>query len=228
MSYSHPDNKTIEELLYDTCDNKDPISQTDIWIIENNEKKIVFPKENYNKIRFYYESDTILRCFEIDTLRFMKTYNISKHPISYKIIPEYIFNDIEIYNDNDIPISILASQVFNLLTDSYIYIEYKTFLELSKEQLCVLYNEFKSLWINNLTQSIRDEISNNILNIRNIYNYSLEELQRYLLNQIKFLLEYESNYKFMIINIIIASLSIVMVEVRNDYYDFDFNINNAF
>ena len=229
MNYSNleqkPDeNKTIQELLYETCDNKDPISQTDIWIMENNNKKIVYPEDNYDKIKFYHESDTILRCFEIESLRFLKTYNIIKHPISLKIIPSFMFDNIEIINENEISINIVASNVFRIFTDMFIFIDHELFLSLSKDKLITFYNEFKSFWNNNLSITIRNEISNTILNNSNIENYDLIEIQRYLLNQINSLLEYEGEHKSMITHIIIGALSIVIPEVRTEYYIFDFDL----
>ena len=217
-------NKTILELLNETCDNKDPISQADIWIIENGERKIVYPSSDYDKIKFYYESETILRCFEIESLRFLKTYKINKHPISSKIIPAFIFDDIEIFNDNHIPINLLCSDVFNIFNDMFIFIDHQLFLSLSKEDLLKFFSEFKSFWINNLSNIIRNEISTTVLNSSTLHNCDLIDIQRYLLNQIKFLLEYQGEYKFMITNIIIASLAIVIPEVRTEYYDYDFNL----
>jgi hypothetical protein len=229
MNYSNleqkPDkNKTIQELLYETCDNKDPISQTDIWIMENNNKTIVYPVENYDKIKFYHESDTILRCFEIESLRFLKTYNIIKHPISLKIIPSFMFDNIEIINENEISINIVASNVFRIFTDMFIFIDHELFLSLSKDKLITFYTEFKSFWNNNLSITIRNEISNTILNNSNIENYDLIDIQRYLLNQIKILLEYDGEHKSMITHIIIGALSIVIPEVRTEYYIFDFDL----
>lgn len=217
-------NKSVKELLYETIDNKDPISQTDIWIMENEEKKIVYPIENYNNIKFYNESPNIIRCFEIESLRFLKTYNMNKHPISFKIIPEFMFENIEIFDDSEIPINLLASDVFKLFIDMYIFIDHELFLSLSKSDLLKFYSEFKSFWINNFSITIRNEISNNILTNSNIENYDLLEFQRYLLNQMKILLEYEGEHKFMITNIIIAALGVVIQEVRSEYYDYEFNI----
>lgn len=217
------ENKLIQELLYETCDNKDPISQTVIWIMENDCKTVVYPEENYNNIRFYYETSSILRCFEIESLRFLKTYNINKHPISLKVIPSFMFDKIEILQEDDIPINLLASDVFKSFIDMFIFIDHELFLSLSKSRLITFYNELKSFWINNLSITIRNEISSHILNNSDLENYDLIDIQRYLLNQMKTLLNYEGEHKFLITNIIIAALGVVIHEVRTEYYDYEFN-----
>jgi hypothetical protein len=216
--------KSVHELLLETIDNKDPISQTDIWIMENNNKKIVYPIEYYDNIKFYYETYNIIRCFEIESLRFLKTYNIRKHPLSFKVIPEFMFDNIEVFDDTKIPINLLASDVFKLFTDMYIFIDHELFLSLSKTELLRFHTEFKSFWDNNFSISIRNEISSDILSNTNIENYDFIEFQRYLLNQMKFLIEYQGEHKFMITNIIIAALGVVIPEVRTEYYDYNFNI----
>jgi hypothetical protein len=222
MEYEQPNNKSIEELLYDCCDNIDPISQSDLWIIENGNKKIIYPKENYDNLRFYYESDTILRCFEIESLKFLKTYNINKHPISSKIIPEFMFYNIIEFKKEDVPITILANEVFKLFNDSFIYIEHDLFLSLNINKLLRFYNEFKSLWNENITIEIKNEITHDILNNSDIINSNLIDIQRYLLNQMKILLEYQGSHKTLVIHIIIASLSIIIPELQTDNFIFDF------
>ena len=215
-------NKTIKELLYETCDNKDPISQTILWINENGDRKIIYPEEEFNNIRFYYESNTILRCFEIESLRYLKTYNIFKHPISGKNIPLFMFNDIEIFDNKNIPINILASDVFKLFIDMFIFIDHELFLLLSKEELIKFHGELKSFWINNFSIDVRHHINPTLLNHNNIYNLDFVDLQRFLLNELKCLLECENEHKTMITHIIIAALSTVIIELRTEYQELDF------
>ena len=221
----------IEKLLLETIDDKDIISLNDFWIFEDNVKKIVYPKENYHQLRFYYENQDSaseinkhLRCFEIETLREFKKKKIDKHPISLKIIPSFIFNDSmsENLNNDLIPIEKLVSDVFNLF--SYIALDENLFLNLNKTDLIKVYNELNLLWVHNIPENIRNELSNIELNKKNLENYNLNDIQRLYLNQIKILLEYNGNYKLMIQEIIIAAFGYVIPEFRSEYhYDYPEN-----
>ena len=213
----------IEKLLLETVDDKDIISLNDFWIFEDNVKKIVYPKENYHQLRFYYENhddkiNKLLRCFEIDTLSEFKKKKIDKHPISLKIIPSFIFNDsaICILNTDLIPIEKLISDVFKLF--SYINLDENLFINLNKTNLIKVYNELNLLWIHNIPENIRNELSNIELNKRNLENNNLEDIQRLFLNQMKILLEYNGDYKLMMQEIIIAAFGYVIPEFRSEYH----------
>lgn len=219
-----------EQLLYETHDNKDPISQTDIWIEENNKRTVVYPKDKYDDIRFYYERPDILRCFEIQSLEFLKTHNIFTHPISKEPIPLFMFDDINCIepDNNDITINKIASDTFELLNNVFIFIDCELFLSLHKDDLLNFYYELHSLWSNNLSiAQIHDIAQNRTLfdkTTSDLSNRNMIDIQRYILNQMKPILEYTGEHKFMICNIIIAALGIVIPEVNSEYYEYDFII----
>ena len=209
-----------KELLYNTCDNIDCISQTIFWIEENNQRKVIYT--NYNNIKFYYETSTILRCFEIESLQYLKTHKIFLHPISLKPIPNEIFDNIAIIDDNTIPIPKLAFDVFQLFHNMNIYIDHELFLLLEHNKLLQLYNEITSIWKTMLSLNDRIIISrnNNILDKckSDLINYHFEDIQRYILKQIKLLLEYEGEHKILINHIILESLKYIIPEINTDYY----------
>ena len=50
-------------------------------------------------------------------------------------------------------------------------------------------------------------------------------MQKYILKQLKLILEVNSEFKIIIYNIIIAALSIVIPEINSEYYQLEFNVN---
>jgi hypothetical protein len=212
--------------LLELIDNKDPISLTDFWIEENGEKKIVFPLENINKLVFYYDHNKILRCFEKESLSYLKTFNYYKHPITNDKIPKYVFKNIKqikiIKTIDD-----LAFEIFQLLTKISIFIDYKLFMKLSKEQLIKFNYELKSFWNNNFTIEQRLEIYNNdnlFIYKDNLKNKNIIKIQEYILNDMKILLLCENiKYKYMLNYIIIGALTIVIPEIKKMYSDIHFD-----
>ena len=218
------------ELILLTIDDRDPVSLNKFWIINNEKKEIVYPIDEINNLKFYYESENILRCFEIESLRYLKTYNILNHPITMKPIPNQVFDDIEIINidKNNLPINMLALDVFQGLINSSVFIDYKLFLSLDKEELLKVHYELKDFWLQNFNQEERTNISqDNIIldkSNRDINNMEYEDIQRYILNQMLLLVNQDIyQYKNMITYIILGSLQVVIHEIRDDYFNFDFS-----
>ena len=73
----------------DSTDNKDPVSQDDIWLYDESNKKIYgsIPPERL----VIYQEGNFIRCFDANSLLMMKKNNMTSHPISSKIIPEEAF-----------------------------------------------------------------------------------------------------------------------------------------
>ena len=218
------------ELILLTIDDRDPVSLNKFWIMNNEKKEIVYPIDEINNLKFYYESKNILRCFEIESLRYLKTYNILNHPITMKPIPNQVFDDIEIINidKNNLPINMLALDVFQGLINSSVFIDYKLFLSLDKEELLKVHYELKDFWLHNFNQEERTNISqDNIIldkSNRDINNMEYEDIQRYILNQMLLLVNQDIyQYKNMITYIILGSLLVVIHEIRDNYFNFDFS-----
>ena len=215
-----------KELFMECIDNKDCISLNIFWEIIDNNKIIVYPEENYNDVKFYYDSNCMLRCFEITSLRYLKTYQLFTHPITKDIIPIELFVDLELIQDDEVPLYKFASDVFALFNNYYLEINYNLFMSLSLQKLLQLYSEMTSFWRHNLNNNERNNISREIFNKHNydLNNLSFEDIQKYILQQMKILLEYNGPHAYLIINILIGALQIVIPEINTDYVITDYNI----
>ena len=119
-----PDNFDI----LDSNDFRDPVSLRCFYVMDSSGSKRLVYKDPLDLI-IYKESDSIIRCFEKETLAYFKSYNINKHPISQKDIPNYIFLKIESKNINqNLTPEEKALKVFQMFTNISIFIDYKLFL----------------------------------------------------------------------------------------------------
>lgn len=225
--YNYLNNININKLyILSSIDDKDPISLNIFWIIEDNTKKIVY--ENIDNIIYYYDNNKLIRCFEKETIEYMKGYNINKHPITNEIIPEYVFNNINgtrIISETEKTIEELAFDVFQLFTYQSIFIDYYLFLELSQHKLIRLYYEIKDFYQENFSNENRNRISDKLFLLsKSKLNINTKEyIQRYILENIKILLEcHIEEFKYLINYIIVGGLGIVIPQVNDDYPNFSY------
>jgi hypothetical protein len=225
--YKYLDKINIKKLyLAETVDDKDIISLCDFWIIKDSVKYIVY--ENIDNLIFYKDSENHIRCFEKESVEYMLGYNIKKHPVTGELFPDDIFINIiskKLILEKEKTISELTLDVFQLFGNNSFFIDHNLFLELSKNNLLKLYFEISNLYKNNFSNEQRNEISNKvfILTINDIAIMSVNKIQKYILLNIKILLEYSNDkYKYMINYILIGGLSIVINEIRILYPSFSF------
>jgi hypothetical protein len=217
--------------LIQSNDDRDPISMNLFWEEVNGNKKIVYPVDNFENLVIYKDSKNLIRCFEIESLKYLKSYNLNTHPISQEIIPLIIFDKIEILDistiQSDKTIENIALDVFQYFSKISIFINYESFLQLDKSQLFKFNYELKDFWLQNFSNKQRNEISKDTILAKNQTNMeedNLENIQRYLLSQLKVLLSCEKEeYKYMINYIIVGALSIVIPEIKEMYPDFSFS-----
>jgi hypothetical protein len=216
--------------LIDCHDDRDPISMSIFWIEENKIKKIIYPETDLKQLVFYTDSKNLVRCFEKESLRYMKTYGLSKHPITLETIPEHIFENLEtihIIQVEDKSIENFALDIFQKFSNISIYLDYEWFLELDKTKLLKFHNELKDFWRENLSQEQKNQITDSELfsiSTESLINDSLEDIQKYLLNIIKKLLECElESLKFMINYIILGAFCVVVPKIKELYPDFLFD-----
>lgn len=206
-------------------DDRDPISMNLFWIEKDNTRSIIYNLDHLDDLVFYNDVNNKQRCLEIDSIRHLKTYKILNHPVTMEPLPKELLDSIKVINTQDIDITIddLTLNVFQLFTKKSIFIDYTLFLELNKEKLLIFNNEIKDIWIQNLTQHQRDIISNESLFSKinhDIYNYNLENIQQYLLKDIKTALECNKEELSLMINyIIIGALGIVIPQIKENYSD---------
>lgn len=220
-------NMNINELyLFESINDIDPISRNIFWIQEDNKKKIVY--ENLNNLIFYKDKNNKIRCFEKESVEFMKGYNIYHDPVTREELPQNIFNDIlpnTVINEQDKTIDNIALDVFQLFTSISIFIDHKLFIKLEKNKLIKLYYEFSDFYIKNFTVEQRNIISNDVFKLSSVElnNYETDYIQKYILENMKILLNCSiEEYKFMINYILIAGLGLVIPAIAELYPQFSF------
>jgi len=214
-------------------EDRDPISMNIFWIEENNIKKLVYSKEHYDELIIYYDSKNIIRCFEKETLKYLKSYNMMIHPISMELLPLNLFDNIDLIDlnkiQNDKTLENIALDVFQYFSKISIFINYEDFLNLSKKELFKFNYELRDFWHQNFNDEQRSKIVLEEVLTKtenNMENDSLENIQKYLLNELKLLLQCEKEeYKYMINYIILGALGIVIPSIKESYPDFSFTFS---
>ena len=223
---SFPDNIDI----FDSNDLRDPVSLKFFYNKDSSgNKRLVY--ENPKDLILYKESDNIIRCLEKETLSYLKSYNINKHPISQKEIPSKILSSVETKEiDNNLTPDEKALKVFQMFTNISIFIDYKLFLNLNKKNLTKLNYELRDFYYQNFSVDDRKKIDSEDgqlyfqKNESDLNSLDLKEIQIYMLNQIENILSYpEDDLKFMINYIILGGLSLVIPEVKEYYDNFNFS-----
>ena len=222
---------SIKDQLLNSVDDRDPISMNIFWNEHNGIRMLIYSEENYDQLIFYTDSKNLLRCLEIDTLRYLKTYNLFVHPVTTEPIPSHLFENLEIIDLKQITesntIDNIALDVFQYFSKISIFIEYEWFTSVNKNNLLKLNYELADFWHQNFTDDQKHEISSkSILSKSNnmFEDESIDTIQRYLLEEIKILLQCEKEeYKYMINYIIIGALGIVIPKIKELYPDFVFS-----
>ena len=223
------DKSEVRELLLICFDNIEPITMSPLWEYNKGQiKQILYPLDNYNNLIFYHDEKKNVRCFEKESLTYLKNYNIQIHPVSYDFIPRELFDfDANNIVNDEISLEDLTLSIFQYFTKISIFIDSSWFLELDKKQLLKFNYEIRDFWMQNFTEYQQKKISNkDIFNKSNdeLETYDLIKIQRYLLDQIKILLECEiEEYKYMINYIIVGALGLVIPEIEELYPDFSFS-----
>ncbi len=227
-TYNYFQSINIKELyILASVDDKDPISLNIFWIIENDIKKIIY--ENIDNVIYYYDNNKLIRCFEKESIEYMKGYNINKHPITNEIIPDYIFDNINgtrIILETEKTIEEYAFDVFQLFTYQSIFIDHNLFLELSDQELITLYYEIKDFYQQNFTHENKVQISTNLflLSKNKLKEKNIDFIQKYILDNMKILLEcHIDEFKFLINYILVGGLGLVIPKISQDYPDFSFS-----
>ena len=215
--------------LIDSVDDKDPISLAVFWIEESGKKKIIY--SDISVLILYKDSHNLIRCFERESLEYLKAHNINKHPITLDDIPEYVINKIKAKNlDEDKKLQTLndlALEIFQKFSSLSIFIDSELFINLNKEKLMKFNYEIKDIYKQNFSQEQLKEISNKILFSKSnheLETMSIDEIKKYLLLEIDNLLSVKKEeLKYMCKYILVGTLSIVIPVIREMYPDFCFS-----
>jgi len=214
----------------DTVDDKDPVTLNTFWIMKEGKKQIVY-EGNIEDLIFYKDSHNFVRCFEKETLSYLKAHKITKNPITQEEIPKEILDSIEERNldedRNNLTIKEKALEIFQKFSKISIFIDSEWFLELAKDKLKKFYYEVSSFYKENFSHEQRKIISPENTLFRkdsDLNNMELEEIQLYILNEINILLDVQNEeLKYMINYILIGALGFVIPEIRELYPDFSFS-----
>ena len=220
---------------FSVIDNKDPVSQDDIWLIDEKNNKVygIIPPERL----VIYKEDNHYRCFDANSLLMMKTNKITKHPISGKTIPIEVFEKatsrgvIEMKTESkEERINNLAFSVFQKLSFSSVYISEKIFMNANKDNIIKIYHEMKDFYKNNFSNEqfkIIDPENTLFLKLENeIKDMDIEDSKEYILKNMEHLLKCnEEKIKMMVMYIIVGSLTAVLPVIRKLYPDIAFTFS---
>lgn len=216
----------------DSVDNIDPISRTPFWIMHNNKKKFVH--SNVDELVLYKDIKNRVCCFEIDSLRYIKHFNVVRHPITNELIPESIINLVK---DDNITIEKnlkeKSLEIFQLFVNISIFIDYNDFLNLNEIELDKLYYETRDFFYKNINNNkiikIKDMANNDSkesfhLDTNEFNNLNISDKKEYLLDSFYYLLNFEDDeVKYLGKYIVLGGLGLVIPKIKSDYPDFCFN-----
>lgn len=228
---SIPESNKNNFMILKCNEDRDLISMNLFWVEENKIRKIVYPEEKLDQLIFYTDSKNIVRGFEKETIRYLRTYNITNHPITTEPIPEYVLAQVELVNitqnKNARTLQNVALDVFQYFSKISIFINHEAFLSLSKIHLIKFNYEVKDFWLKNFSSEQRKNIHDTELfkkSDEDLRCDSLENIQKYLLGQMEILLKCNvEKYKYMINYIILGALGVVIPQIKEMYPDFLFS-----
>ena len=217
--------------LIDSVDDKDPISLAIFWVEEEGNKKIIY--SDISSLILYKDSHNLIRCFERETLEYLKAHNINKHPVTLDDIPEYVINKIKAKNlDENKKLQTLndiAFEIFQKFSSISIFIDSELFINLDKEKLIKFNYEIKDVYKQNFNHQQLKEISNKILFSKSnneLEKMPIDEIKKYLLLEIDVLLSVKKEeLKYMCNYILVGTLSIVIPIIKEMYPDFCFTFS---
>ena len=229
---SKKENKSTNNSMILKCnEDRDLISMNLFWVEENGIRKIDYPEDQFDQLVFYTDSKNIVRGFEKETIRYMKTYNLINHPVSTEPIPVDVLAQVDLIDINHIKnaktLENMALDVFQYFSKISIFIDHEAFLSLNKKQLIKFNYELRDFWLQNFGPEQRRNIHETEIFEKTeelLNNDSLENIQKYLLSQMEILLKCDvEEYKYMINYIILGALGIVIPQIKEMYPDFSFS-----
>ena len=159
------DRKNITFNLIDSIDDKDPVTLKPFWIIKNNIKEVVYDG-SIDDLILYKDSHNLIRCFEKETLSYLKAHKITKNPVSQEDIPNELFNlveEIDLKEERkNMTIHEKSLEVFQKFSKISIFIDSEWFVELTKDKLIKFHYEASSFYKENLDMKQKKIISSEI------------------------------------------------------------------
>lgn len=214
-------------------DNKDPISQDNIWVYDDQKNK-VYGDIPPNRLVVYQDNNSFYRGFDANSLVMLKKSGNNKHPITGDVIPEIIFQIaseraliIKEDKSEEDKIKDLAFSVFQKLSFESVYISESFFLDFNENILNKLNYELSELYNDNLKDDQKQKVdpNNKIFQKSNLFfnKMKLLEKKQYLLTQLDLMLNAPKELKMIVCYIITGSLNIVSPKIRELYPDIAFS-----
>lgn len=225
-------------------DNKDPISQEDIWELcpETNDKKISNEIPDY-KLFSYLDSENKIRCFNIESFMSLVENDCKCHPITGLSIEDNIFNNakkmFKILKENDKieetvddrteekKINDYAFSVFQKFSLISIFIEHEWFLKMKNEELDKLYYEAGDFYKQNVSNEnkklmVPPDGKAFIMKSNDFKQLKFEEKQKCILENIDKIISSSEDEGLKTLGkyLMIGGLGVVSQEIREKYPDF--------
>lgn len=234
-----------------SIDNKDPISQEDIWYIEDGQK-IKSKEIPALKMFSYFDSSDNIRAFNIESIKTMIEGNINRHPITNEIIDIEILDRAQkmiqvliekkyliVKEDNgeltETKIKNLAFDVFQNFNVISIFVDSEWFLKLNIDELLKLNYELKDFYENNTDNETRHIMVPPDGKVFCFTNQQLKNecqgnklnIQKYLLDDINKVITSSDNEAIKNLGnyLMIGGLAVVCPEIRDRYPDFVYSFN---
>lgn len=225
-----------------SCDNKDPISQEDIWCLSNTEKTVCSDIPSI-KLFSYLDSEDKIRCFNIESIITLINTDCIKHPITgLEIDSKSIDNAKNMYTilkENNIiieeednrtiekKISDYAFSVFQKFSLISVFIEHEWFLKLNDSKLDKLYYEtsdfyFQNVSLENKKIMVPPDGKAFVMSRKDFEKIDLNEKRKYILENIDKIISSskDEGMKTLGYYLMIGGLGVVCKEIREKYPDF--------
>jgi len=226
-----------------SCDNKDPITQEDIWIREDGVKIKSDEIPSY-KLFSYSDTDNIIRCFNIETIINMINNDCIAHPITgidmdiesikratemYKILKDNnVINEKSDDRSEEEKVNSYAFDVFQKFSIISIFIDHQWFIKLNKKDLEKLNYELQDFYDQNVTEENKllmvppEGKAFAITKSEFSSKYNELEMKKYLLENIDKVISSSEDESMKTLGsyIMIGGLAVVCKEIRERYPDF--------
>jgi len=230
-------------------DNKDPISQEDIWenSLETNEKIVANDIPSF-KLFSYSDTEDKIRCFNIESFMNLVENYCSTHPITglpinqetinnakkmFEILKENkIIQEVEDLRTEEQKLSDYTFSVFQKFSLISIFIEHQWFLKMTEEEIEKLYYESSDFYHQNVDAANKKlmvppdgKAFSTKVNDFKSFNFAKKKI--YLLENIDMVISSSEDEGMRTLGkyLMIGGLGVVCKEVREKYPDFAYGFS---
>jgi len=229
-------------------DNKDPISQEDIWLVSEENVKTKSDEIPSHLLFSYLDSEKKIRCFNIESIITLIDSNNLKHPITgleidaktvekakkmFLILKENnLIEEIQDTRSEEKKLSDYAFSVCQKFSLISIFVEHQWFLNLNEEDIDKLYYESSDFFLQNVSPENKKIM---VPPSGNAFTKTVKEFkQMNFIDKRKFILECinkvissseDEGMRNLGCYLMIGGLGVVCKEIRDKYPDFIYGFN---